>query len=83
MANPEKNKNNIMDEEEYLQRKAVKLFHMAWSGVTKYIRSIVFDKKSPCEFPGLGIFLPLINFEKDILKETDIKRLTKQSLGKF
>lgn len=56
---------------------------MAWSGVTKYIRSIVFDKKSPCEFPGLGIFLPLINSEEDILKETDIKRLTKQSLGKF
>lgn len=50
---------------------------MAWSGVTKHIRSIVVDKKSPCEFPGLGIFLPLMNSEEDILKENEIKRLTK------
>ncbi len=59
MANPEKNKNNIMDEEEYLQRKAIKLFHMAWSGVTKYLRTLLINKKSPCEFPGLGIFYPV------------------------
>jgi len=56
-----------MNVQEYLERKALKLFHMAWSGVTKYIRSIVFDKKNPCEFPGLGIFLPLSNSEEDFL----------------
>lgn len=45
MANPEKNKNNIMGEEEYLQRKAIKLFHMTWSGVTKYLRTLLISKK--------------------------------------
>lgn len=56
---------------------------MAWSGVTKYIRSVVLDKKSPCEFPGLGIFFPIINSEDDRSYETDSKRLTKQTLGTF
>ena len=56
-----------MNVQEYLERKALKLFHMSWSGVTKYISSIVFDKKTPCEFPGLGIFLPLISSEEDNL----------------
>ena len=72
-----------MNVQEYLERKGLKLFHMAWSGVTKYIRSIIFEKKSPCEFPGLGIFLPLTNSEEDNFSIADSKRLTRQTLGKF
>jgi len=29
-----------MHEKEYYQKKALKLFHMAWSGVTKYMRTV-------------------------------------------
>ena len=29
-----------LTEKEYLQKKALKLFHMAWSGITKYMRTV-------------------------------------------
>jgi hypothetical protein len=33
---------------------------MAWSGVTKYIRTVCHIKMKPVEFPQLGIFIPLM-----------------------
>lgn len=47
-----------MTEYEILEKKALKVFHMAWSGITKYMRTIVQVKNKPIEFPGLGIFVP-------------------------
>ena len=29
-----------LTEKEFLQKKALKLFHMAWSGITKYMRTV-------------------------------------------
>ena len=46
--------------EELLQRKALKLYHMAWSGLTKYIRTVCIVNRQPIEFPGIGIFKPEI-----------------------
>ena len=33
---------------------------MAWSGVTKYMRTVTQGKCKPVEFPGLGIFMPVL-----------------------
>ena len=33
---------------------------MAWSGVTKYMRTVTQGKWKPVEFPGLGIFMPVL-----------------------
>ena len=49
-----------LSEEVLLQRKALKLFHSAWSGLTKYIRQVCRGKCRPVEFPHLGIFFPLL-----------------------
>ena len=32
---------------------------MAWSGFTKYMRTVCQVKCKPVEFPGLGIFMPV------------------------
>ena len=45
-------------EEVYYQKKAIKLFHMTWSGVTKYLRTVCQVKCKPVQFPGLGVFMP-------------------------
>lgn len=31
---------NFTDENDYTKKKALKLYHMAWSGITKYMRTI-------------------------------------------
>ncbi len=31
---------NFTDELDYSKKKALKLYHMAWSGITKYMRTI-------------------------------------------
>jgi len=48
-----------LDEFEIFCKKAIKLFHMSWSGITKYMRTVCQVKCKPVEFPGLGIFLPV------------------------
>lgn len=57
------------------RKKAIKLFHMAWSGTTKYIREICMQKGKPIEFPGLGIFNPL-----KFVKEVSGDKLTSNNL---
>ena len=49
-----------LSEGEVQQKKLIKLFHMAWSGITKYIRTVTQVKNKPIDFPGLGIFMPII-----------------------
>ena len=52
-----------ISEDLYLQKKSLKLFHMVWSGVTKYIKTVVQGRCKPIEFPHLGIFLPMSRME--------------------
>jgi len=47
-----------VDERDYIKKKALKLYHMAWSGVTKYMRTICLIRSKPVEFPYLGVFVP-------------------------
>jgi hypothetical protein len=37
---------------------------MAWSGLTKYIRTICQIKGRSVEFPGLGIFVPVKKYNE-------------------
>lgn len=50
---------NFTDELDYTKKKALKLYHMAWSGITKYMRTICQLRSKPIEFPHLGVFLPV------------------------
>ena len=61
-----------MTEKEILMRKAAKLYHMAWSGVTKYLKTVCQVKQKPIEFPGFAIFLPVCVRQA----EEDSQRLT-------
>ena len=49
-----------LSEEEINNKKLNKLYHMAWSGICKYMRTVTQIKNKPIEFPGLGIFVPVI-----------------------
>lgn len=61
-------------------KKSVKLFHQAWSGVTKYIRTICNAKRKSVELSGIGIFVPMqeVNGQK-----TETKNLTSNALKEF
>lgn len=48
-----------LTEEEVYKKRLNKLFHMAWSGITKYIRTVTQLKQKPIEFPALGILMPV------------------------
>ena len=50
-------------EKVYYQKKALKLFHMTWNGVKKYMRTVCQVKNKPVSFPGLGIFVPMLKSE--------------------
>ena len=47
-----------LPQEEVMQRKALKLLHMVWSGITKYVRTVCIINRNPIDFPGIGIFKP-------------------------
>lgn len=66
--------------QEVEQKKALKLFHMVWSGVTKYLKTVAQGKCKPVEFPGLGIFVPVL-VQKGI--EPTNSRLTEEALNKL
>lgn len=53
---------------------------MAWSGVTKYIRTSCHIKYKPVEFPNLGIFLPVKYLSDPVTTKTSMK-LTQKALG--
>tara|TARA_B100000780_G_C21040219_1_gene417396 strand:+ start:150 stop:506 length:357 start_codon:yes stop_codon:yes gene_type:complete len=66
-------------EEVYYQKKAMKLFHMTWSGVTKYMRTVCQIKNKPVQFPGLGVFVPI----KMNIEDSDPTKLTSKALSEF
>lgn len=41
------------------QKRALKLYHMLWSGLTKYLKLVCFVQNKPVELPNLAIFLPV------------------------
>lgn len=51
---------------------------MTWSGVTKYMRTVCQVKNKPVQFPGLGIFVPILKSE-DVLSA----KLTSKALEGF
>lgn len=69
-----------MTEEIYYQKKAMKLFHMTWSGVTKYMRTVCQIKNKPVQFPGLGVFVPVKMTGDDEIEAT---KLTSKALNDF
>jgi hypothetical protein len=56
---------NFSDQIDYSKKKALKLYHMAWSGITKYMRTICQLRGKPIEFPGLGVFMPVSHEDKN------------------
>ena len=48
------------DSLEVKQRKAVRLYQMVWSGLTKYINSIIHTHSKAVEIPGFAIIGPLV-----------------------
>ena len=74
---------SFKDELDYTKRKALKLYHLAWSGITKYIRTICQVRGKPIEFPNLGIFYPITQTDKYLLTTSSPIKLTQQALGSF
>ena len=60
MAIPDPLNADSLNDDEYYQKKALRLFNMAWSGITKSLSSICALKKRPVEFPHFGIFVPFV-----------------------
>jgi len=52
---------NVGTEKEVVQRKALRLFYMVWSGMTRLIRAMVVQNGKPFEIQGLGTFGPLVD----------------------
>lgn len=73
--------------EEVRERQALKLYHMAWSALTKYIRTVCAVNRQPIEFPGLGIFKPeLISKRADAQQDPasqEPAKLTPAALGQL
>ena len=67
-----------LPEEEITSRKAVKLYHMAWSGITKSLKSICVVRQRTVELPGFGILVPW-NVTQGIHQQKS--RLTSGALG--
>ena len=54
---------------------------MAWSGLTKYMRTICLIRSKPVEFPYLGVFVPFERSEgRD---EASPQKLTSRALNSF
>ena len=51
---------------------------MTWSGVTKYMRTVCQVKNKPVQFPGLGIFVPMLKAE-----DVTSQKLTTKALEGF
>lgn len=50
-----------LSEQEVLEKEALKLIHMVWSGTTKYLRQTCHIQNKPIELPGLGVFYPRLS----------------------
>ena len=67
-----------LTEKTYLQKKALRLFHMTWSGVTKYLRTVCQIKNKSVQFPGLGVFVPIVTSG-----DVQSQKLTSKALESF
>ena len=47
-----------MSKETIKLQKATRLFHMVWSGITKYIKTMVVARSRAVELTDIGIFVP-------------------------
>ena len=74
---------HFTDEIDYSKKKALKLYHMAWSGITKYMRTICQLRGKPIEFPNLGVFVPVNLSDRTLLSTSSPSKLTSQALGSF
>lgn len=77
----------LLPPEEVRARQAIKLYHMAWSAMTKYIRTVCISNRLPIEFPGLGIFKPeVVSKRSEAPSEapgTDAGKLTSAALSQL
>lgn len=48
-----------ISQEKVQQQKAIRLFHMVWSGITKFMKSTCVGKGRSVELTDLGIFVPM------------------------
>ena len=71
-----KDPQSFKDELDYTKKKALKLYHLAWSGITKYMRTICQLRGKPIEFPNLGIFFPVLYADKALLTSSSPAKLT-------
>ena len=55
-----------------INKKALKLYHMAWSGITKYLRQVCLVQGRPLELPSFAIFVPT-----EVLRNEPVKLTTK------
>ena len=66
-----------LSEDVFLKKKALKLVHMTWSAVLKYVKShCTSTNPKPVELPHLGIFIP-------IPPENTSSKLTNEALKKI
>ena len=59
--NPTSPKTEDLEDLESKQRKAIRLFYMVWSGVTKCLRNIVQSQKKAIEIKDFAIFGPIFD----------------------
>lgn len=66
-------------------QKAIKLFHSAWSGITKYMRTMCLAKGRAVELNDIGFFVPMreVNAAKGADEGRRPTGLTSSALGKF
>ena len=68
-----------------VQKRAHKMFYKVWSGLTKHLRSVLFQQGRPIELPGFAIFAPIgtpgVNLEKTERSPNEIESLVGNSLA--
>ena len=64
-----KNVNNVSKDKIQIQ-KATRLFHMAWSGITKYLKTVCIARGKPVELTDIGILVPMNEVNKNTMKLT-------------
>lgn len=67
-------------EDQIAAQKAMKLFHMVWSGVTKYMRTICLIKGKSVELADIGVFVPMKVVNG---LQQEVKSLTSAALSQF
>jgi hypothetical protein len=67
-----------------VQKRAHKMFYKVWSGLTKHLRSVLFQQRRPIEVPNFAIFAPIVaqkvNLEKTERSPNEIESLVGNSL---